>query len=284
MSDIVKFPYSASRRVAARRPRRSKNGTPEERAAKLPAEAGPATVIPRRSKNGTPEERAAKNPPATVSNVVLRLLARRTEANTPMTKDEFAAAYTAATPAQQALVLTMMHRLVRSRAGPIRRPPDGSRRGAGCDWLAPRWLQDSFPWMRQFETCTVPAFSGLPHNGGDQAMLKHLAIVFALLSCTAVSASAANQSCAEVLAGAKPVSTPGKWAREERFANIGIPLACSRLYTCQVKESMITDAHCKIVYTPPQTISGVCTGGGGTCDSCLTNEPKLPCNWHQEKR
>ena len=34
---ILKFPYSASRRIAARRPRRSKNGTPEERAAKAAA-------------------------------------------------------------------------------------------------------------------------------------------------------------------------------------------------------------------------------------------------------
>ncbi len=31
-SNIVKFPYSASRRVHSRRPRKSKNGTPEERA------------------------------------------------------------------------------------------------------------------------------------------------------------------------------------------------------------------------------------------------------------
>jgi hypothetical protein len=108
MSAIVKFPYSASRRVVARRPRRSKNGTPEERAVKRVVEAAPAPVIPRRSKNGTPEERAAKNPPAPVSNVVTRLLARRTEANTPMTKEEFAAAYTAATPAQQAIARTMM--------------------------------------------------------------------------------------------------------------------------------------------------------------------------------
>jgi hypothetical protein len=91
---------------------------PEERAAKRTAEAGPATVIPRRSKNGTPEERAAKNPPATVSNVVWRLLARRTEANVPMTKEEFAAAYTAATPARQALVLTMMQRLVEEQNRP----------------------------------------------------------------------------------------------------------------------------------------------------------------------
>jgi hypothetical protein len=62
---VVRFPYS--RRDAARRPRRSKNGTPEERLAK----AGPAAFRsvpfkPRRSKNGTPEERAAKLPPAAV--------------------------------------------------------------------------------------------------------------------------------------------------------------------------------------------------------------------------
>jgi cell division protein FtsN len=106
MSDIVKFPYSASRRVAARRPRRSKNGTPEER--------------------------AAKNQPATVSNVV-SLLARRTEANTPMTKEEFAAAYTAATPAQQTLVLTMMQRLVEEQNRPNPPAASHSRRGAGCD-------------------------------------------------------------------------------------------------------------------------------------------------------
>jgi hypothetical protein len=33
-SNIVKFPYSASRRVHSKKPRRSKNGTPEQRAAK----------------------------------------------------------------------------------------------------------------------------------------------------------------------------------------------------------------------------------------------------------
>jgi hypothetical protein len=56
---IFKFPYS--RREAARRPRRSKNGTPEEREAKAGAAAFRAVPFkPRRSKNGTPEERAAK--------------------------------------------------------------------------------------------------------------------------------------------------------------------------------------------------------------------------------
>jgi hypothetical protein len=37
MSNVVKFPYSASRRVHSQKPRRSKNGTPEERAAKAAA-------------------------------------------------------------------------------------------------------------------------------------------------------------------------------------------------------------------------------------------------------
>jgi hypothetical protein len=36
-SNVVKFPYSASRRVHSQKPRRSKNGTPEERAARAAA-------------------------------------------------------------------------------------------------------------------------------------------------------------------------------------------------------------------------------------------------------
>ena len=44
--EIVKFPYDASRRVHSRKPRRSKNGTPEERAAKAAAlETAPADVV-----------------------------------------------------------------------------------------------------------------------------------------------------------------------------------------------------------------------------------------------
>jgi hypothetical protein len=45
--NVVKFPYSASRRVHSKKPRRSKNGTPEERAAKAAAlEAAPADIVP----------------------------------------------------------------------------------------------------------------------------------------------------------------------------------------------------------------------------------------------
>jgi hypothetical protein len=43
---IFKFPYDASRRVHSQKPRRSKNGTPEERAAKVSAlETTPADLV-----------------------------------------------------------------------------------------------------------------------------------------------------------------------------------------------------------------------------------------------
>lgn len=73
---LVKFPAIKSRRITSRRPRRSKNGTPEQRAAKAAEEQSalraPAECVdkPRRSKNGTPEERAAKKkPPADVIDI-----------------------------------------------------------------------------------------------------------------------------------------------------------------------------------------------------------------------
>jgi hypothetical protein len=66
---IVKFPDRAFRGCeASRRPRRSKNGTPEERAGSTPTQTRPRK--PRRSKNGTPEERAAKR--AAASAMILR--------------------------------------------------------------------------------------------------------------------------------------------------------------------------------------------------------------------
>jgi hypothetical protein len=47
-STVVKFPYSVSRRAHSRKPRRSKNGTPEERAAK--AAGAVANEPPRRTR------------------------------------------------------------------------------------------------------------------------------------------------------------------------------------------------------------------------------------------
>jgi hypothetical protein len=50
-AEIVKFPYSVSRRVHSRKPRNSVNGTPEERAAKAPAaEKRPQNSNPLRAK------------------------------------------------------------------------------------------------------------------------------------------------------------------------------------------------------------------------------------------
>ena len=44
--NVIRFPYDACRRVHSRKPRRSKNGTPEERAAKVATlETTPADVV-----------------------------------------------------------------------------------------------------------------------------------------------------------------------------------------------------------------------------------------------
>ena len=43
MTTVVKFPYNACRRVHSRKPRISKNGTPEERAAKAAADTAELT-------------------------------------------------------------------------------------------------------------------------------------------------------------------------------------------------------------------------------------------------
>jgi hypothetical protein len=67
---LLKFPDRAFRlREASRRPRRSKNGTPEERAQAAAPVAETRVRKQRRSKNGTPEERAAKKLPAALIQI-----------------------------------------------------------------------------------------------------------------------------------------------------------------------------------------------------------------------
>jgi hypothetical protein len=45
MNNVIKFPYDACRRVHSRKPRRSKNGTAEKRAAKTALLKAPADVV-----------------------------------------------------------------------------------------------------------------------------------------------------------------------------------------------------------------------------------------------
>jgi len=62
ISNVLKFPYSVSRRAHSRRPRTSKNGTPEERAARAAAaaeELTSATVAEISSRSGD-NQRLAK--------------------------------------------------------------------------------------------------------------------------------------------------------------------------------------------------------------------------------
>jgi hypothetical protein len=57
MSNVVKFPYDACRRVHSKKPRRSKNGSPEERAAKAAAtQSPPASIVSLSARNQPPEE------------------------------------------------------------------------------------------------------------------------------------------------------------------------------------------------------------------------------------
>src|SRR5258705_12960992 len=58
-AEIVKFPYSASRRVHSKKPRRSKNGTPEERAALAASmQSALADVVLLSDRPAAPEEPA----------------------------------------------------------------------------------------------------------------------------------------------------------------------------------------------------------------------------------
>jgi hypothetical protein len=63
MSNVVKFPYDASRRVHSRKPRRSKNGTPEERAAKAGAVQGAPAAVIELARNETIDRRKLRGNP-----------------------------------------------------------------------------------------------------------------------------------------------------------------------------------------------------------------------------
>jgi hypothetical protein len=124
---LVKFPYSASRRVAARRPRRSKNGTPEERAAARAALGPPAErhdPKPRRSKNGTPEERAAKKLPGPENIIdVTAERAKRVEramasSPPPMTDNDLAATRS------RARLVAASHQMIEARKQEQTAPPE----------------------------------------------------------------------------------------------------------------------------------------------------------------
>jgi len=68
MTNIAKFPYNASRRLYSRRPRKSINGTPEERAAKAAAaKPEPATITDISGRSGDNQvAKAAKAAPSIV--------------------------------------------------------------------------------------------------------------------------------------------------------------------------------------------------------------------------
>jgi hypothetical protein len=62
-SNVVKFPYDACRRVHSKKPRRSKNGTPEERAAKAGAAQGAPAAVVELDRNETIDRRKLRGNP-----------------------------------------------------------------------------------------------------------------------------------------------------------------------------------------------------------------------------
>lgn len=75
----------------------------------------------------------------------------------------------------------------------------------------------------------------------------------------------------------------GVWTTTETFAQANV--ACFRVYTCWPASDILHDASTHVVSTPPKTVWGVCSAGGGpvdSCNVCLTNPPTEKCEWHLE--
>ena len=73
----------------------------------------------------------------------------------------------------------------------------------------------------------------------------------------------------------------GVWAAGP--VNTGpLPSFCSRVYSCGPRDTVMTDADCKMMSTPKETVRGACSAGRGpvdSCNECLTNPPSTPCEW-----
>jgi hypothetical protein len=86
----------------------------------------------------------------------------------------------------------------------------------------------------------------------------------------------------------------GEWSADSSFNSGPLPsMPCTRDYVCVSYneahgQSTMSDPSCKRVYNYPpgkRQVSGVCSAGGGpadSCNSCLTNPPSDPCEYHYE--
>jgi hypothetical protein len=73
----------------------------------------------------------------------------------------------------------------------------------------------------------------------------------------------------------------GVWVADEQFAQINV--ACKRLYRCTTGQDILHDSNTVVRVTPPESVWGVCSAGGGpadSCNECLTNPPTTLCEWH----
>lgn len=113
-------------------------------------------------------------------------------------------------------------------------------------------------------------------------MMKHRIVGCIALAAVLAVAAASAHAC-----GSKANEVEGVWTPGPVLTVPAMPSFCARDYSCGPKQTIMTDAKCKIVATEKVRVSGACSAGGGavdSCNHCLTNEPSKPCMWHTEER
>jgi hypothetical protein len=117
-------------------------------------------------------------------------------------------------------------------------------------------------------------------SSGTQIMSNRMIIAAFTLLVSAGLASAQTDCPSDV--------EQGVWAPDRSFALYpNASFACYRMYYCGPGQQLTFSSNCRLVVTPaqPKQVTGVCSATGGdpsVCDSCSTDIPSDPCQYHLE--
>lgn len=106
-------------------------------------------------------------------------------------------------------------------------------------------------------------------------MISRIVVACALLLTLAFPAMAQAPDCG------KGLEHDGVWSAG-KFVKLPVIPFCTIKYTCNMKETRMQDARCKVVYTKPVTTRGACSVGRGAvdeCNNCLAPKPDAKCTW-----
>lgn len=146
-----------------------------------------------------------------------------------------------------------------------------------------------------FQRIGLPVGSGISGSiTGQLSGIKHIILIGAILMASAFQVRAASPADCS----AKPEQ--GAWVKVKMIPPPSLPsgkgeaghfsaLGCGIVYGCRAKETMVTDARCKVVFTADRTVHGTCLWNGhgepGDCNSCVATPPSASdCKWHLEKK